>query len=546
MKKIAFFIGISICFFLFIAYQKQPKTIQNLRLNVKVEPKTLDPRKGGDLYSSQMHFLFFEGLMKRHPDCSIHLAQAESYEVSEDNLVYTFHLRDTVWSDNTPVTAYDFEQSWKDILDPIFPSMNAQLLSPIKNADAAKKGLVSLDELGIKAIDAKTLVITLEKPTPYFLELLAFCVLFPVQIENDRKNPNWAKSTGPNFLCNGPYILEKWDEHQIIAIRNPTYRKTKDLRANKIVFNIVQDDKKTLQMFEDGLIDMVGGNLNSIPLEEIPHLEKKWDIFRKEFPRTRMIAFNTEKFPFTNLKIRKAFAFAINRQELIGLFGNGVKKNIRAKYINTAYQASTAATNMIPPCLKENRYRFFFKDNDVVQAKALLEEGLKELGITKEIFHSITLYYDLSYSHTDKLIQAIQQQWLAALGIFIKTECVDYRVVLDRLTNGNYCMAHTEWTAMYFDQMGILERFKYKTHAKNFTNWENQEYIQLLDRSFYEQKDARLQTLEQAEKLFISEMPLIPLYHEDDVYIISPQFPFIIPLWGDLILQPRSLSDGLI
>ena len=509
----------------------------------------MDPRKGGDIYSSQMHFLFFEGLLTLSPDRSIQLAQAKSYEISEDKLTYTFHLRDTVWSNNTPVTAYDFEQSWKDILNPYFPSMNAQLFSPIKNADLAKKGHVSLDEVGIKAIDAKTLVVTLERPTPYFCELLCFCVFSPVNIENDRKNPNWAYDTGPNFLTTGLYLLEKWDhKKQIIAKRNPSYRKAEALHPNKIVFNVVQNDQTTLQMFEDNLIDMIGGTLNAIPLEAIPALEKKWALSRKECPTTRIITFNTDKVPFNHPKIRKAFALAINRQELIGASGNCVKKRILTDWINPAYQASLAATNLIHPCLKENRHRFFFTDHDKTQAKALLAEGMSELGITKEAFNPVVLYYySLSSSSvTSQIIQIIQQQWVDALGILIKIECLDLRTVLDKLTHRDYFISFTHWTAMYHDPMSILERFKYKTLTKNYTNWENQEYIQLLDRSFYEQGDRRFQTLEEAERLFLSEMPLIPLYHEDDLYIIRPNLPFRISLWGGRMMLSESQSQDRI
>ena len=148
MKKILFFLSIIVFLtFFFIKHQNPEQSDQVLHLNMKAEPKTMDPRKGGDWYSSQMHSLFFEGLVKLYPNQSFKLAQAESYEVSDDQLIYTFHLRDTVWSNNTPVTAYDFEQSWKDILDPNFPSVNAQLFYPIKNADLAKKGVVSLDEV---------------------------------------------------------------------------------------------------------------------------------------------------------------------------------------------------------------------------------------------------------------------------------------------------------------------------------------------------------------------------------------------------------------
>ncbi len=402
--------------------------------------------------------------------------------------------------------------------------MNAQLFSPIKNADKAKKGLVSLDEVGIKAIDAKTLVITLEKPTPYLLKLLAFCVFSPVNIENDRKNPNWMYDAGPNFLCNGPFLLEKWDhENQIIAKYSPNYRKTEDAHPGKIIFNVVQKDDITLEMFEKGLVDMVGDCLTSIPLEAIPALEKKWAIHRAPRTSSMVIAFNTDKVPFNHPKIRRAFGLAINREELI-------KDN--------AYLANSAAMNMISPVLKENRYRFFFQDNDFEQAKVLLEEGMAELGITKEAFNPVVLYYYPRSSITDQVMQVIQKQWLNALGILIKIERLDYKIALNKLTTGDYFMSYVFWSAMYFDPMSILERFKYKSLEKNFSNWENQEYIQLLERSFYEQADIRFQTLEKAEKIFLSEMPIIPLYHEDYIYIINPCLPFTIPLWGDRMLLP--------
>ena len=544
MKYLVFFILIGASFFVFIKHQKRSEKIQALRLNMKAEPKTMDPRKGGDVFSSQMHFLFFEGLVKRYPDSSIQLAQAESYEISKDNLIYTFHLRDTIWSDNTPVTAYDFEQSWKDILDPTFPSMSAQLFSTIKNADLAKKGLISLDEVGIKAIDTKTLMITLEKPTPYLLELLSFCVFFPVHIKNDRKNPNWAYTANPYFSCNGPYLLEKWDhENQIIAVRNPNYRETQDLHPDKIIFNIVKNDQTTLQMFEKGLIDLIGDSLSFIPLDAIPNLEKKWTISRQSMPSTLLISINTDKPPFHNSKIRKALGFAINRQELIGSFGKGVKKNISTDHINIAYQASLSATNVVPPCLKENRYHSFFQDNDVSQAKVLLEEGLREIGMPKEIFDSVIFYYYDRFSEASELAQTIQQQWLNALGIFIKIEHLDFSIAVDKLKNGDYSLCCMRWDAMYYDPISILERFKYKSYTANFSNWEHPEFIQLLNRSFYEQGDKRLLTLEKAERLFISEMPLIPLYHEDYVYMINPRLPYSVPLWGDRMLLPLSSEE---
>ncbi len=156
---------------------------------------------------------------------------------------------------------------------------------------------------------------------------------------------------------------------------------------------------------------------------------------------------------------------------------------------------------------------------------------MQELGLGKEIFESVVLYYGQRAPEKNAVIQVIQQQWLEALGIFIKLECLDFSIMLDKLFHSDYNMSFMRWDEAYPDPMSILERFKYKTYAMNFSNWENPEYIQLLDRSFYEEGGARLQILEQAEKLLLSEMPVIPLYHADYVYIVNPRLPFSIPLW---------------
>ena len=463
--------------------------------------------------------------------------------VSGDKLTYTFTLRDTIWSNNTPVTAYDFERTWKDILDPSFPSVNAYLFSMIKNAQSAKKGLVPLDQVGIKALDAKTLQITLDRPTPYLFKLLASYAFFPIDIANDQKNPNWAY-TGDQCACNGPFILEKWDHgSQVIVRRNPSYRKTKDLHPEKIVFNIVENNAVTLEMFKQGSIDMVGDALTDIPLEDIPALEKKWTFRSKPSSRSRFININTEKFPFNHPKIRRAFGLAINRQQLLGLIGKGIKKNISTSGINIAYQADLSATNIVTPCVKENRYSYFFKDNDVTQAKILLEEGMAELGITKEAFKSIVFHCCSQAYGASEIMQIIQQQWLNALGIFLKLEKLDFSTGLDKLRSGDYSICFVGWASMYYDPINFLERFKYKSYITNFSNWENPKFIELLDRSDYEDGEKRLLTLEEAEKVLIEEMPVIPLYHQDCVYLINPNLPFDIPLWEDRMLLPLS-SEG--
>ena len=271
---------------------------QTVHLNLKNEPATLDPRKGGDVISSHMHFLLFEGLVRLNPDGSITPAQAETFQITDEGKVYTFFLRDALWSNGTPVTAYDFEKSWKDILDPAFPSVNAHLLYPIKNAEAAKKGKVPLSEIGIVALDAKTLIVTLEKPTPYFLDLVSFCVFFPVHAQNDRESPEWAQNAGEHFISNGPFVLKEWKHNnEIIVGRNPGYWDQTRIRGEEIHFSMIDNEMTALQMFENGQLDMIGEPLSPLPVDALPTLKKKGILQKFPVGGTTMITFNVDKAP---------------------------------------------------------------------------------------------------------------------------------------------------------------------------------------------------------------------------------------------------------
>lgn len=495
---------------------KLAKNSQQIRMNLSSEPATMDPRKGGDPISSHMHFLLFEGLTRLNEDGSISLAQAESVDISPDGRQYTFHMRDTKWSNGKPVTAYDFEKSWKDILDPQFPSVNAHLLYPVKNAEAAKKGLVSLNEVGIAAADAKTLIVTLHQPTPYFLDVIAFCVFFPVNKAIDESDPDWAYEGGDKFVCNGPYHLTEWKHHnEIVAHRNPLYWEKEKVLPDSFHFSVIENESTALQMFDNGELDIIGSPLSPLPIDALPSLIKKGMIKKKATAGSSILAFNTLKFPFTNVNIRKAFALAINREEIV--------KNITQ--LN-----ELVATNAIPPILKSNRVQHFFKDHDVETARKLLDRGLKELGVFKEDLKEMTYYYAVS-DVNGKIAQAIQQQIFKTLGIQIKLESVEFKVLMDKLTKRDYLIGQTMWWAQYNDPMNIFERFKFKENAKNYAHWENPDFIKLLDQSALESGDDRMATLEKAEQVFIDNMPVAPIYHYDLCYLVQPYL-------NDIALSP--------
>lgn len=504
-------------------------TPSRIRLNLKNEPATMDPRKGGDVISSHMHFLLFEGLVHLNPDQTITPAQAESFFISDDGLTYTFYLRNNItWSNGDPVTAYDFEKSWKDILDPQFPSMCSHLLYPIKNAERAKKGLCTLADVGIEAKDGKTFVVTLEKPTPFFLDLISFCVFFPVNIQQDRKNPNWAYDAGEHFCSNGPFLLKTWKHNdEVIAVKNPHYWDASRVRPEEIHFSMIDNETTALQMFERNELDMIGDPLSPLPVDALPALKKSGSVYSIPLAGTTIIAFNVDQEPFNNANIRKALTYAIDRKSIV--------KNI-------TQMGEIPALNAVPPILKNERNHPFFKDADYAQAKTCLEEGMKELGISKENFSQITYYYS-SWEIDRKIAQALQEQWKRVLGIELRLEHLDHKILMDKLIKRDYQLAQSLWIAQYNDQMNILERFKYKTNPKNYANWEKPEYIQLLEESFYANGVERATILEKAETLFLDEMPICPIYHWKTTYMLQPNLNALqmTPI-GDIIFQDLHLN----
>ncbi|MBS0628801.1 MAG: peptide ABC transporter substrate-binding protein [Verrucomicrobia bacterium] len=437
------------------------------------------------------------------------MALAERVEISEDNRIYTFYLRETFWSDGTPITAWDFEKSWKDILNPDFPAMNAHLLYPIKNAEGAKMGKASLSEVGIHSLDARVLEVTLENPTPYFLELASFCVFYPVNSEIDHSNPDWAMQPGKTFLCSGPFLLKEWKRNNTIVLeRNPYYYKAGDVILEEINFSMVDSEMTALQMYEKGQIDILGQPLIAIPTDAINEVAEKEDLQITQIPATTFCAFNVDRYPFNNVNIRKAFCYAMNREQIVR---------------NITQLSEQPALGIIPPLLKRRGNRSnFFKDADIETARSLFQKGLQELNISAEDFPTVKYIYSKAESN-HKIAQALQQQWFEALGVYVELESIDKKFLLHLLKGRNYQMAQSFWMAQYRDPFNIFERFKYKENVKNYPNWQNETYVQLLNKSCEARSDKeRFALLDQAEAIFLDEMPIAPIFHWNSAYIAKP------------------------
>ncbi|MBS0615134.1 MAG: peptide ABC transporter substrate-binding protein [Verrucomicrobia bacterium] len=479
---------------------------KTLRISISREPATLDPRKGGELISSVLQFMLFEGLTRVNSDGSVSPAQARNIEISKDRLKYTFYLRDTFWSDGRPVTAYDFAAAWKKILTPDFPAPNAFLLYPIQGAEAAKRGSGSLEDVGIHAIDAKTLVVQLHHPTPFFLDLVSFCVFCPVPLHLDVEKPKWALQPD-QFICNGPFRLQKWKQNdELILQRNPLYWESQEVSLSRIQIAVIPDEKTALKLYEHGQLDILGLGISSIPTDAQAQFFRQGVLQTQELAGTTFVTFNTNRFPFHNKNIRKAFSLAIHRQEIVE---------------NITQIGEIAATTMLPPLFTPEDGPSFPQHNAEL-AKKYFSLGLQELGITRDQFPEVVYIYSVSELNRD-IAQVLQSQWAETLGITVQLQAHEHKMLISQLSERTYDLGQTIWLAQYYDPMNILERFKYKTNVKNYPAWEHATFIQLLEKSFVDATLAeRRETLRQATALFAEELPLTPLYHWKTGFLIKP------------------------
>lgn len=247
-------------------------------------------------------------------------AQAESYEISEDELTYTFTLRDDLkWSDGEDVVADDFVYAWRRAVDPATASDYSYMFDPIENAVDIYTGEADPETLGVKAIDEKTIEVTLVVPTPYFLELVAFPTYMPLRKDVTEGNDGWA--TDPStYISNGPYLLESWThDAEMVMAKNEHYYDTDKIGPDKIRFVLMGDDNAILSAYQNGEILFA----DSMPQQEIDTWRDSDEFFIEGQLGTYFIAFNTEVEPYDDPLVRQALSLAIDRNFIVEEIGKG-------------------------------------------------------------------------------------------------------------------------------------------------------------------------------------------------------------------------------
>ena len=433
---------------------------------------------------------------------------AESWIISDDGKEYIFKLnKNAKWSNGDPVTADDFVWSWRRILTASLGSQYPDMLYYLVGAYEYHNGQIdNFDEVGVKALDTHTLKVNLKNPTPFFIGLLSHYSTWPVHKETvlkhgdiDDRNGEWTRPG--NFVCNGPFQLKTWElNNKIVVEKNPHYYDASMVRLNEIhyypVSNVMTEDR----MFRAGQLHLT----SSMPTQKCPiYIEEKNPNLKIDpYMGTYFYRINTENETLSDLRVRKALAYSIDRQLL-------VDKVTQCGQI-PAYSFTPPGSNGYQPST-EIPY-------DPVLAKQLLAEA----GYSSDNpFPKLEILFNTNEGHR-KVALAIQQMWQNELGIQVELVNQDWKVYLSREMVGDFQISRAGWIGDYEDPNTFLDLMR-PNRGNNKTGWENMDFDALVEEAnTINDQDKRYELLNEAEKILIDNMPIIPLYTYVRVYQLSP------------------------
>jgi oligopeptide transport system substrate-binding protein len=466
------------------------------------EIESLDPHKASSVPANNVLLDLYEGLMTYDQTGKLILGQAESYTISEDMKIYTFKLRENLkWSNGEALTASDFVAGMRRTVDPQVGSVYAEILKPIKNAEPITNGKLTPKALGVEAPDAKTLVITLEKPTPYFLELLTHATTLPIYRPNLKKYGNDFTLPGKH-VTNGAFKLKEWVVHSHIELeKNPNYRDAEQVILDKVLFYPIQEQSVELKRFRANDLDYTA---------IIPDVQFDWikanlknELHISPQLATYYFGFNLTKPPFKdNKNLRKALSLAIDKKII-------AEKVLRSGQIATDYLVPVNTNNYknligsISPDLNNEDYKKNIE---------LAKEYYAKAGYGANNPATVKILYNTQESHKSVSV-AIAAMWKKALGV--KTELVnqEWKVFLrTRLERKETEFFREAWVGDFNDPMTFLDLYT-TNNPQNHSGYSNSEYDKLIEQACKE-KDltTRAAILKQAEEILLEDAPIVPLY----------------------------------
>ena len=473
------------------------------------EPQDLDAQAVTGVVEHHLLKAFAEGLVSEDPDLNIIPGVAQTWEVSESGLVYTFNLNPNAkWSNGETITAHDFVGTYKRMLTASIAAEYSYMLFHVVGAEDYLLGKIDdFSQTGFKALDEHTLELTLHQRTPFLLHAMNHYAWYPVPIKVidqfgglERKGTTWTRPE--NFVGNGAFNLKSWQPNRkIIAERSPTYWDAENVPLDEIHFYPIESIDTEERMFRTGQLHIT----NEVPLSKIKtYLEESPEMISiMPYNGVYFYRFNTTEPPFDDVRVRKALAYAINREDLV-------------EKVTLANE--TPASHVVPPGLLTYTSDHKLPAN-LVEAKRLLAEAGYPNG---EGFPQADLIYNTSEKHRT-IAEAIQQMWRKNLGINMGLYNQEWKVYLDAQDNLDFQIIRAGWIADYVDPHVFIDMWK-TGGGNNDTGWGNEEYDWMLSQALAAPNDEeRFKVYNRMEKILIDEMPVLPIYHYTNSKLISPK-----------------------
>ena len=462
--------------------------------NNGAEPQSLDPHHIEGVPEHNIYMCLFEGLVTYNPETlNPEPGVAESWESPDGGITWTFHLRkDAKWSDGVPITAQDFVDSWFRFLDPETAAVYSYLPGMIiKGAWDYNSGEGSKEDVAIRALDEHTFQFELVGPAPYALNMLAHYAFSVVPMHAIKKygDSDWIKPE--NFVGNGPFLVDSWVPHDKIIFKpNPGYWDADAVKLDKLIFYPIDDQNTEVTMFLEGQLDWI----EEVPDARLEEMKLHKDFKCEPILSTYYYVFNQTEPPFDDVRVRKAFAMAFDRQTL-------VDRVTRAGQIPAYGIVPSMAGYPGTPLFEEN----------YDEARRLLAEAGYPNG---EGFPESTLIYNTSESHK-KVAEYMQQQWLENLNVKIVLENQEWGTYLDNKQNQNFQIGRAGWNGDYPDPNTFLQDLLHSEAGNNDGCYASAEFDALLEKaSLMPGGPERMKVLQQAEAIAIGEdMAVIPFFY---------------------------------
>ena len=489
--------------------------IDKLDVCIGPSPETMDPQLNSTLDGGTMIMHCFEGLLKYGEDGTILPAMAESWEVSKDKVTWIFTLREGLkWSDGKDLTSEDFVYAFKRLADPKTAApYGYDMLSMIAGYEEASHG--SLEALQVKATDEKTLVIQLYSPVAYFDKVVAFTSLVPLRKDIiEEKGEAW--STDPSsYISNGAYQMSEYVDGDYISLKkNPYYYDADKVTVEELVFHLVDDDNSAYSAYLEGSLDVT----SRIPSEEMASLRDS-DAF-KTFPLlgTSGMIFNTEKPPFNEVKVRKAFALAIDKKHIAENIFEGYRTPA-ATLVCEGVSDPADGGSFIEKSLKEYKSPFHIDEyeKDLEEAKKLM----KEAGYPGGVGFPKVRYLNNAGGANNSIAEYLQSAF-KELGVMMEIDTQDWKVVSATQHTGDFELTRFAWIYDYDEPLQLLNLFR-SEDANNYARYHNDKYDALMETAMKETDEKkRSKALHKAEQMLLKDLPMVPMVFSKDNYLIRP------------------------